>query len=87
MQLHVMRSAQELSDLGNTYKKRLHPVTVTPRVTKTLIKVINKKLGAVTRLNQKAEIKNKVSDSNYHEINLNNLFEWNSKFRSSFDEN
>jgi hypothetical protein len=42
MQLHVMRSAQELSDLGNTYKKRLHPVTVTPRVTKTLIKVINK---------------------------------------------
>jgi hypothetical protein len=38
------------------------------------------------RLNQKAEFKNKVSDSNYREINLNFLFEWNSKFWSSFDE-
>jgi hypothetical protein len=31
-------------------------------------------------LNQKAEFKNKVSDSNYREINPNVLFEWISKF-------
>jgi hypothetical protein len=60
---------------------------VTPRVTKTLKKVINKWLGAVTSLNQKTEFKNKVSDSNYCEINPNFLFEWNSKFWSSFDGN
>jgi hypothetical protein len=45
--------------------------SVTPRVTKTLKKVINKGLGVVTRLNQKAHFKNKVSDSNYREINPN----------------
>jgi hypothetical protein len=32
-----------------------------------------------TSLNQKAEFKNRVSDSNYHEINPNFFFEWNSK--------
>jgi hypothetical protein len=42
---------------------------------KTLKKVINKELRAVTRLNQKANFKNNVSDSNYHEINPNFLFE------------
>jgi hypothetical protein len=47
---------------------------------KTLKKVINKGLGAVTRLNQQAHFKNKVSDSNYREINLNLFFKWNSKF-------
>jgi hypothetical protein len=61
--------------------------TVTPRITETLKKVINKWLGAVTSLNQKTEFKNKVLDSNYREINPNFLFEWNSKFWSSFDEN
>jgi hypothetical protein len=60
---------------------------VTPHVTETLKKVINKWLGAVTSLNQKTEFKNKVSDSNYREINPNFLFKWNSKFWSSFDEN
>jgi hypothetical protein len=50
-------------------------------------KVINKWLGAITSLEQKTEFKNKVSDSNYREINLNFLFEWNSKFWFSFDEN
>jgi hypothetical protein len=38
-------------------------------------------------LNQKTEFKNKVSDSNYREINLNFLFEWNSKFLSSLGKN
>jgi hypothetical protein len=33
---------------------------VTPRVMETLMKVINKRLGAVTSLNQKKEFKNKV---------------------------
>jgi hypothetical protein len=60
---------------------------VTPRVTKTLNKVINKWLGAVTRLNQKANFKNKVSDSNYREINPNFFFKWNSKFWSFFGKN
>jgi hypothetical protein len=46
----------------------------------TLKKIINKRLGAVMGLNQKTEFKNKVSNSNYREINLNFLFEWNSKF-------
>jgi hypothetical protein len=31
-------------------------------------------------LNEKAEFKNKVSDSNYREINPNFFFEGNSKF-------
>jgi hypothetical protein len=31
-------------------------------------------------LNQKAGFKNKVSNSNYHEINPNFFFEWNLKF-------
>jgi hypothetical protein len=44
------------------------------------MKVFNKKLGAVTSLNQKAEFKNKGLDSNYREINLDFLFQWNSKF-------
>jgi hypothetical protein len=60
---------------------------VTPRVTKTLKKVINKWLGAVTRLNQKTHFKNKVSDSNYREINPNFFFKWNSKFWSFFGKN
>jgi hypothetical protein len=38
-------------------------------------------------LNQKVDFKKKVPDSNYREINLNFLFEWNSKFGSSFDGN
>jgi hypothetical protein len=58
-------------------------IYVTPRVIETLIKVINKWLGAVTSLNQKTKFKNKVSDSNYREIDPNFLFEWNSKFWSS----
>jgi hypothetical protein len=33
---------------------------VTPRVMKTLVKVINKQLGANTNLNQKVDFKNKV---------------------------
>jgi hypothetical protein len=33
---------------------------VTPRVTKTLVKIINKQLGANTNLNQKVDFKNKV---------------------------
>jgi hypothetical protein len=67
--------------------RKLLLIYVTPRVTKTLKKVINKWLGAVTRLNQKANFKNKVSDSNYREINLNFFFEWNSKFWSFFGKN
>jgi hypothetical protein len=63
--------------------KSLSP-TVIPRVTKTLKKVINKWLGTVMRLNQKANFKNKVSDSNYHKINPNFFFKWNSKFWSFF---
>jgi hypothetical protein len=35
-------------------------VSVTSCILETLIKVINKKLGANTSLNQKAEFKNKV---------------------------
>ncbi len=50
---------------------------------KTLKKVINKWLGAVMRLKQKTNFKNKVSDSNYREINPNFFFKWNSKFWSS----
>jgi hypothetical protein len=60
---------------------------VTPHVTKTLKKVINKWLGAVTKLNQKTNFKNKVSDSNYREINPNFFLEWNSKFWSFFGKN
>jgi hypothetical protein len=49
-------------------------LSVTPRVMEILMKFINKWLGTVTSLNQKVGFKNKVSNSNYHEINLNSLF-------------
>jgi hypothetical protein len=60
---------------------------VTPRVTKTLKKVINKWLGVVTTLNQKVHFKNKVSDLNYREINPKFFFKWNSKFWSFCGKN
>jgi hypothetical protein len=69
--VHQVRSFLDLVEYYRRFilniSKILKPITellkkgVTPRVTRTLIRVINKWLGAVTRLNQKANFKNKVS--------------------------
>jgi hypothetical protein len=55
-------------------------MTVTPRVTETLIKVISKQLGANAILNPKVEFKNEVYDSNYRKINPNHIFKGNLNF-------
>jgi hypothetical protein len=78
-------SRQALASASSSEPQWLRDVT--PRITKTLKKVINKWLGVVTRLNQKVNFKNKVSDSNYREISPNFIFEWNSKFWSFFGKN